>query len=267
MKVKRITRVLVAAVLMLCLTIPASAIGPKHGGPMAALPTASSLTALSEETLLAEPSALSSFTYTLPDSSIYSDASADELWTQFAQAEAYKKLYELQEHALKEQLKLLEGPGAYYYYYSGGDGTTAYAQLMELKNQEYQIKLQKEQYEWQKKQVESYLKLTGAKMDKAQLEYALYSGAIATSGLGYEDLYTQRSSLQLQEQQLEWQKKSLEYQYQLGQLSDSEFVTQYASIFQQKESAKTQREKLDVEIQLLFGSYGPGIGIGPALLP
>ena len=209
---------------------------------------------------------------TLPSSSIYPDAgqytdlSAEELWNQFAQAEAYKKLYELQEKALREQLKLLEGPGALYYYYANSEGASdMYARLLELQSEQALLKAQKEQYEWQKKQAESYLKLTGAKLGKAELQYALYAGLLTPSGLSYEELYAQCYSLQLEEQQLELQKKNLEYQYQMGQLADSDFVSQYASVVRQKESVKAQREQYDAELQSMIGVTGPGLAL--PLLP
>ena len=189
--------------------------------------------------------------------------STQALWEEFAQAEANKKLCELKERGIREERKLLEGPNAYFYYYSGDtDMGAAYTRLMEQESQSYALKLQKEGYEWQKKQAEGYLKLLGAKPDRAQLEYGLYTGTLTVQDASYEELYTQRSSLQLQEQQAEWQKKSLEYQYQLEQLGDSEFVEQYSALVLEKETVKLQREQLDAQIQLLFGLAAPAPGLG-----
>lgn len=241
-----------AIAAMLCV-IPVCALPGPHGAPAQGVP----LVLQNVNTTL--PS------YTWPDGSVYTTASSEQLWEDFAQAEAYKKLYEMKEKAIREQLRLFEGPGACCYYYSGADSADVYTQLQELKSQEYALKVQKEQYEWQKQQAEAYLKMTGAKPDKENLRYALYTGAVSPSGLSGEELYAQRYSAQVQEQQAEWQKKNLEYQYQLGQLSDSDFVAQYAAAFQQKETIKAQREKLDVEIQMAVGVCGPGMGV--PLLP
>ena len=242
------------------LTITASA---APGGPKAdpaARPQDLSMAAALSAGTVASTGTLPSFS--LPDVSQYTDLSAEELWSQFAQAEAYKKLYELQEKAIRDQLRLLEGPGALCYYDSDSEGaSSAYAQLLELQSEQAELKVQKEQYEWQKKQAESYLKLTGAKLGKAELEYALYAGLLTPSGLGYEELYAQCCSLQLQEQQLELEKKNLEYQYQMGQLTDSDFVSQYASAVRKKESVKAQRERYDAELQSIIGVAGPGLAL------
>lgn len=242
------------------LTITASA---APGGPKAdpaARPQDLSMAAALSAGTVASTGTLPSFS--LPDVSQYTDLSAEELWSQFAQAEAYKKLYELQEKAIRDQLRLLEGPGTLCYYYSDSEGaSSAYAQLLELQSEQAELKVQKEQYEWQKKQAESYLKLTGAKLGKAELEYALYAGLLPPSGLGYEELYAQCCSLQLQEQQLELEKKNLEYQYQMGQLTDSDFVSQYASAVRKKESVKVQRERYDAELQSIIGVAGPGLAL------
>lgn len=194
----------------------------------------------------------------LSDTSTLVTASSDQLWTAFAQAEAYKKLYELQEKALREQLHLYEGPGAAYSLYAAGD-SQAYSQWAQLKEQEYALKIQKEQAQWQKKQAETSLKLLGEKPDKAQLLYALYAGTCAPSGLDYQQLLTQRYTLQIQEQQLELEKKTLEYQYQLGQVNDDDFVAQFSAAVQQKERIKAQREQAEAEIQLLDAATSPGL--------
>lgn len=259
---KKLFSTCLAAILMICLAIPLLGMArPAHGkGPKAAAAPEPEAAALTAQGLLAE-------TPTDLDYSGFSAMSTDELWTSFAQAEAQKKLCELKEQALHEQIKLYEGPEArYYYYYNGGYSSDAYAQLLELKNQEYALKLQKEQYEWEKRQVEEYLRLTGARMGREELRYALYAGLLTSSGLGYDELYTRRYELQMQEEQLELQKKTLEYQYRAGQISDSDFVAQYASVFLQKEETKSQREQTDVELELAGGMYAPGRGPG-ALLP
>lgn len=263
---KPLSLVLTAA-LVTSLTVTASAApgGPK-AGPAAPASPALALAAAQMGATSAVPSSALPTASAYPELSQYTDLSAEELWNQFAQAEAYKKLYELQEKAIHQQLKLLEGPGALYYYASaGGDASAAYGQLLELQNQQYLLKTQKEQYEWQKKQAESYLKLTGAKMGKAELQYALYAGLLTPSGLSYEELYAQQYALQLQEQQLEMQKKNLEYQYQMGQLEESAFVSQYAAAVYQKETVKMQREQYDAELQNMIGVSGPGLGL--PLLP
>lgn len=264
---RRSISILLVSALMCSLVIPALAVGPKHEGPEERPKAAGAIGAEPVVSAQAEPLAAPE-TVTQPSdyTPVYADASADTLWEQFAQAEAYKKLYEIQERAVREQLRFLEGPSAYYSY-TDGSRESVYAQLMELKNQEYELKLQKEQYEWQKKQAESYLKLLGERPDRAQLEYDLYSGAAALSGLSYEELCMQRLDLQAQEQQLKWQLESLEYQYQLGQIDSDAFVSQFADLFQQKETVKIQREMVDIEIHYLFGPTGPGAGLGPGAAP
>ncbi|MGO5113636.1 hypothetical protein ACTQ33_01170 [Candidatus Avoscillospira sp. LCP25S3_F1] len=267
---KRWIGFLVVPTLVFSLTVPTLAVGPGQKKPGKG-PETTTVKALGASAALPAGVTAGSAAVGLSDFTVdtsYAEMSADEAWEQFAQAEAYKKLYEMQARPLREQLRLLEGPGAYYYYYNG-DGAAAYSQLMELKNQEYELKLLKEQYEWQKKQAESYLKLIGEKPDRAQLEYAFYTNAATVSGLSYEELYTQRLELQGEEQQLKWQLESLEYQYQLEQISDSDFVAQFAALFRQKEAVKVQREQVDLEIQLLLGQMGPGMAMGPGagLLP
>lgn len=192
--------------------------------------------------------------------------SAEELWAQFCQAEANKKLLELQEKALREQIRLLEHGGYSLYY--GTDGT-GYAQLMALKSQQYQIQLAKQQYELQKKQAEYQLKYLGEKPGKGELEYLLSTGAITPTGQSYQELQTQVVSLRWQEESLNTQMKALEYQYQLDQITDSQFVSQYAQLLQQKETVKLQREQADAEIKVRYGALGPGLGVGPGagLLP
>lgn len=258
---KKFFSTFLAAILIICLAIPLLGMArPAHGkGPAAEAAPEPELEAVS----LASQGALTN-TSTALDYSGLTAMSADELWTSFAQAEAQKKLCELKERALHEQIKLYEGPEARYYY-SGYD-SDAYAKLLELKNQEYALKLQKEQYEWEKRQAEEYLKLTGARMGREELRYALYAGILTSSGLGYDELYTRRYELQMQEEQLELEKKTLEYQYRAGLISDSDFVTQYASVFLQKEETKSQREQIDVELEMAGGTYAPGRGPG-AMLP
>ena len=178
----------------------------------------------------------------------YDDMSTDELWEQFSYAQAYKKLCEFQEKALHEQIKLLEKPYAVYNT-SNSDYSAVYSQLSELKQQQYLLKTQKEQYEWQKRQAEEYLKLTGAKTGKAEVQYSLYIGTLPSSGLSYEELYAQRYTLQTQEQQLELQMKTLDCQYQMGQITEDEFLSHYASAVRQKEMVKMERERYEAEIE------------------
>lgn len=192
-------------------------------------------------------------------------ASISELWTQFAEAEAYKKLYEMQEKAVKEQLRLYEGPGAAAYLYQSGTASQAYAQWSELKSQESALKLKKEQYEWQKKQAEASLKLLGEKPGKAELQYALYTGTLTPSGLAYDALLAKRYSLQMQEEQNELEKKNLEYQYQLGQIDDSSFISGFAAAVLKKEESKQQREQIDAEIEYLYSPSPAGPAAGPLL--
>lgn len=188
------------------------------------------------------------------DYSEYEDASSRQLWSWLAEAEAQKKLYELQERELHEQVKLLEGPGAYYYYGS----SDAYDRLLELKSEEYELRIEKEKCEWEKRKLESYLKLIGEKLGKAEIQYALYNGDLDSSGMDCEELYSERYTLQLEEQRLEMEKKELEYEYQMGKLSDRSFVSKFASIFRQKERVKMQREQIDVELEMITGVRGPG---------
>lgn len=191
--------------------------------------------------------------------------SAETLWTQFSQAEANKKLLELQEKTIRDQIHLLEH-GGYYYLYSA-DSSAAYTQLLELKSQQYQLQLAREQYESQKKQAEYQLQYLGERPGKAELEYLFYTGALTPSGQSYQTLQTQLVSLRWQEENLNTQMKALEYQLQLGQITDSQFVSQYAQLFLQKEEVKLQREQVDAEIKVTYGALGPGLGVGPGLLP
>ena len=136
---------------------------------------------------------------------------------------------------------MLERPGGVYYDYNNSDDDSApYSQLAELQNQQYLLKTKKQQYEWQKKQAENYLRMTKVKTDKQELQYALYTGTLSSSELSYEELYVQRYSLQMQEQQLELQKKNLEYKYQMEQITDSEFLSQYVFAVGQKKMLKMQ---------------------------
>lgn len=136
---------------------------------------------------------------------------------------------------------MLERPGGVYYDYNNSDDDSApYSQLAELQNQQYLLKIKKQQYEWQKKQAENYLRMTKVKTDKQELQYALYTGTLSSSELSYEELYVQRYSLQMQEQQLELQKKNLEYKYQMEQITDSEFLSQYVFAVGQKKMLKMQ---------------------------
>ena len=136
---------------------------------------------------------------------------------------------------------MLERPGGVYYDYNNSDDDSApYSQLAELQNQQYLLKTKKQQYEWQKKQAENYLRMTKVKTDKQELQYALYTGTLSPSELSYEELYVQRYSLQMQEQQLELQKKNLEYKYQMEQITDSEFLSQYVFAVGQKKMLKMQ---------------------------
>lgn len=136
---------------------------------------------------------------------------------------------------------MLERQGGVYYDYNNSDDDSApYSQLAELQNQQYLLKTKKQQYEWQKKQAENYLRMTKVKTDKQELQYALYTGTLSPSELSYEELYVQRYSLQMQEQQLELQKKNLEYKYQMEQITDSEFLSQYVFAVGQKKMLKMQ---------------------------
>ena len=250
----------VFAAAFLTSTASAAPGGPKAGRTAAMPPVLSYATARADA--VSAPLYTPAAWYTTSASDQFTDLSAEELWNQFAQAEAYKKLYEFQEKAVHEKLKLLEGPGAFAFYSAtDGDPSGIYAQLLDLQKQQYLLKTQKEQYEWQKKQAESYLKLTGAKLGKAELQYALYTGQIAASGLDYDELYAQQYSLRLQEEQQELVKKNLECQYQLGQITEDEFVRQYTDAVRQKETAKMQREQYEAELQTMFGI--PGLPIRP----
>ena len=257
MKKLRYFVLFMAMTASLTISVWAAPKGPKAGSEALFSPTPSvyaiQATAVDSSNVLP-----TSFTY--QDYSQYTDMNTEELWNQFSQAEAYKKLYELQEKALRQQIKLLEEAGGIYYYYND-DYSTAYSQLTELKNQQYLLKTKKEQYEWQKKQAENYLKLMGIKTGKKELQYALYAGTLSPSGLSYEELSTQRYSLQMQEEQLKLQKKNLEYQYQMNQITDSEFLSQYASAVRQKEMLKMQREQYDAELHIMIGTNGPGLAL------
>lgn len=271
---KRRSYALVSTLLVLSLIIPISAhavpfpkAGPKTAPAVktAATPLASAVSPWASQALPSINSAITTPQSTLVDLEdviVDPSGSTEELWTQAAQAEANKKLCELKQKNLREQLKLYEGPGAYYYI---SNNSTAWETYSQLKSQEYTLKAQKEQYEWQKSQAEWYLKYTGAKMGKAEIQSALYAGTLAPSGLSYEQLYVQRNTLDLQEQQLELQKKSLEYQYQAGQIGDQEFVNQFAALFRQKEEVKMQKDQYAAELEQMAAAYGPAAAPLPRL--
>lgn len=192
------------------------------------------------------------------DMTQYVTQSSDALWKQYYEAEANKKLVELKTQPLHEQIKWAEQMGDY-------------TQWMEYQQQEYSLKAQKEQYEFQKKQAEYQLTLLGEIQKPHQRLYTLYSeGDTTWSSSSLEELQMQKEALRLQEEKLELEKKTLEYTYRLGQVGDSAFVTQYQDILQQKQEIKQQRETIDAQCQVLSSWTGVGpAGAGPAgrLLP
>lgn len=235
---KKISIIFGSIISSICLSFPATAIAIPH-----------------QPLPLNDVQLISNYLVNEQANSSYNQMDTEELWTLFSQAEAKKKLYELKQKAVHEQIKLYERPGVHYYPYALSSDT--YTQLLELKNQEYEIKTQKEQSDWQKKQIESYLKLTGEKMTKAEIQYALYTNNISSSGSSYEELYQQLYALEMKEQNLELQKKNLEYQYQMGQLKDNDFINQFASVFLEKEQIKTQKEQVHAELDLKKEAYLP----------
>lgn len=188
---------------------------------------------------------------TTMDFSSLENLDAEDLWDQFAEAEAGKKLYEMKKKSIRDQIRLYEGPGACFYCVAADSDLSS--KLLEWKNEEYQLRAQKEQYEWQKKLAEAYLKLTGEKMGKAEIQNAIYYGTVKPSGLDSDELYTKRYDLELKDAELELQKKELECQYQLGQLSDSSFLRQFAAAFLQKEQTRMELDRINAELEAVFG--------------
>lgn len=103
--------------------------------------------------------------------------------------------------------------------------------------------------------------MTKVKTDKQELQYALYTGTLSPSELSYEELYVQRYSLQMQEQQLELQKKNLEYKYQMEQITDSEFLSQYVFAVGQKKMLKMQQQQYDVQLHVMIGTNGSRLAL------
>lgn len=194
----------------------------------------------------------------------YVTQSSDELWSQFYTAEASKKLAELQLEPLREQIRLLERPaGLWYYGYGEEDWSAQYETLTQLKAREYELKLQKEQYEWDKKNAEYQLTLLGEIQKPHELQYQLYlSGSVDLSLESALSLQQKKEALKLQEELLELDKKNLEYQYKLGQLADTDFLSQYAALLEEKQGLKEQRELLDAQLKLYDELLGPG-ALGP----
>lgn len=69
----------------------------------------------------------------------------------------------------------------------------------------------------------------------------------------------------MQEEQNELEKKNLEYQYQLGQIDDSSFISGFAAAVLKKEESKQQREQIDAEIEYLYSPSPAGPAAGPLL--
>ena len=132
---KRLLGICLTILLSSCVVSPVSA-RPKHHEASPAINTVSPVIAASNSVI--------------PESSaVYADleypsitANSSELWDQLAKAEAYKKLYELQEKSLREELHLYEGPGAAYHF-ANSSNTQIYSKWSELKSQEYALKLKK----------------------------------------------------------------------------------------------------------------------------
>lgn len=181
--------------------------------------------------------------------------SSETLWQQYYEAEANKKLLELKTQPLHEQIKWAEQMGDY-------------TQWLEYKQQEYNAKSQKEQYEFQKKQAEYQLTLLGEIQKPHQRIYAWYEeGNAAWEDTSLEELQLQKETLRMQEEKLELEKKTLEYTYRLGEVGDDAFLTQYQDILQQKQYVKEQRENIEAQSQLLTKWTGPDMGPAGGLLP
>lgn len=197
-------------------------------------------------------------------------AGAEELWEQFYDAEAGKKLVEFQLEPLQEQIRLLEHSANYALHtglaQEGASYSDAYRTWLDLKNQAYALETRKEQYELIKKNAEYQLTLLGEIQKPHEIKYELYSSG--TSTWSVEDLpalQSEKASLRLEEEQLELQKKSLEYQYRLGQVGEDDFLRQFKEILRQKDSVKRERERLEAELSLMTELFGPaGSHAGPA---
>lgn len=194
----------------------------------------------------------------------YTGQSSEALWDQYYEAEASKKLTELQLEPIREQVRLLEHPAALWYSgYGEEDWSEQYQTLTQLKAREYELKLQKEQYEWNKKNAEYQLTLLGELQKPHELQYQLYlSGSVEFSLESALSLQQEKEALKLQEELLELDKKNLEYQYKLGQLADADFLSQYAAFLEEKQEIKSQRELLDAQLKLYNELLGPG-ALGP----
>ena len=188
----------------------------------------------------------------------YVTASSGELWEQFYEAETQKKLIDLRMEPIREQIRLLEHSGIYLQ----TGAAPNYQMLMDLKNQEYALHTQKEQYEMIKKNAESQLTLLGEIKKPHEIQYELSSGLTALSGKSAQDLQMEKEALKLREDELELQKKTLDYTYKLGQISEGDFAAQYKQVFRAKEEVKRQRERVDAELSLMVGVNGPK-GLGP----
>lgn len=125
----------------------------------------------------------------------YVTQSSDELWSQFYTAEASKKLAELQLEPLREQIRLLERPaGLWYYGYGEEDWSAQYETLTQLKAREYELKLQEELLE----------------LDKKNLEYQYKLGQLADA-----DFLSQYAALLEEKQGLKEQRELLDAQLKL----------------------------------------------------
>lgn len=129
-KRRRLILAPVLAAVLLTSTAVAAPGGPKAGRKADAPPSLAAVQTEYASVSTASPAVSSA---TGSDLTQLAGLSADELWKQFAQAEAHKKLYEVQEKAIREKLKLLEGPGAAFLYSSAnGDFSELYTQLLDL---------------------------------------------------------------------------------------------------------------------------------------
>ena len=178
----------------------------------------------------------------------------EELWQQFYDSEANKRLIDLKIEPIREEIKYLERSGGYYFFNSSNNGAqnsdTYISRLTDLQNQKLELENKKQQYELIKSGAEYQLTALGEIKKPHEIKYELLeNGEVNLSEDELLNLQSEREYLKYQKDLLELDNKELEYKYKIGQISDSDFITQFKQTAAKKQDIQQQYELTKAKIE------------------
>ncbi len=190
---------------------------------------------------------------------------AEELWQQFYNSEANKRLIDIKLEPIREEIKYIERFGNYYFINSSNISTEEtdnyFNRLTDLEKQKLELENKKEQYQLLKTGAEYQLTVLGEIKKPHEIKYELLQNGITNiSADELLNLESEKESLKYQKEMLEFKNKELEYKYKMGQISDNDFITEFTNTAAEKQDIQQQYDTAKAKIEACSGTLPRPLG-------